>query len=352
MFYNNRLKYIILFYFYFILAGRCCRASCYIWLCVVLGATAITVCVGLFWGWQLFHYRSHISKTVDLATSGAYNVMAEFPRSNVYGSNLCISFEKTPETFDITKLAYVTLVSKSCREMATAQRNEVIQHSSLLQYNSYMFHWLQGTTFWVDITVNGSSLVSIYLLDDRASENFCSNHLKPDNVVMKWMFDFSSCNLNYAKGYMNCHFNYEINKTSTYYLCINTTIDVDLSYNITISSVVYNTSASKTSLECVQGDSCCLPFDDLLSEIFHPTCMFISTQPLSPAFIGMELVNVNLEVGQRLSVFWYCSIALVVLIFILVSSLCLCRLTQYRVNHPDFNPRECTIHCSLYGVKK
>jgi len=60
--------------FVIFMAGRYCRMCWCIWLSVVLGATAITVGVGLFWGWQLFRYRSHISETVDLATSGAYNI--------------------------------------------------------------------------------------------------------------------------------------------------------------------------------------------------------------------------------------------------------------------------------------
>ena len=324
---------------------------CCTWISTLLVAVVFVVGVSLAWIVQLFLLRSHISQTVDLATSGVYNVTSSFPQSNIYGSGLCVSFSQAEhDPVHTGELAYVSLISKACTDLRTTLRNETLVQNSALQYNSYMFHWHHGTQFSMAARVNGTSMVTIYLLKDRVSEMYCSKHLKPENIVDKWTLDIPTCYLNY-RGYLDCRINYFINSTSTYYICINTTIYVMLSYNITISSVVYSTSASKTRLECVQGDSCCLPFDGLLSEIFHPTCMFISTQPLSPAFIGMELVNVNLEVGQRLSVFWYCSIALVVLIFILVSSLCLCRLTQYKVNHPDFNPRECTIHCSLYGVK-
>ncbi len=211
--------------------------------------------------------------------------------------------------------------------LTTVYVNESFSHSSDLQDTSYMFHWHHGTSF--SLYISGSLPVNIFLLNDIVAESYCSslNFTKPQTVRL------------------DC----TINNTDTYYLCINTTIYTELTYNMTISSVVYNTSSSKLSLDCTQGDSCCLPFDGFLSEALHPTCMYVSTQPLDPSFIGMELVNVNLHVSQRLGVIFYSLELLLALLLILVISVLYYLVILYRVKHEDFNPRSCSINCSLYG---
>ena len=348
---------IILLFIYFIITvffslGKLCRICYCVWICVLLSAIAITISIGVFWGVEIFKYRSHISETVDLATSGSYDVTSEFPLSNIYGNELCLSFEQSTHTFDISKLSYVSLTSETCSDIAMTVLNESLYNNSPLQYSSYMFHWLRGTSLSIHAIVNGTSLVTIYLLNDRISESYCSMHLEPKNIVKKWMFDFTNCALIDNGGFLNCHLEASINSSGTYYICINTTTYVNPSYYINISSVVYNTSASKMSLECTQGDDCCLPFDTLVSEALHPTCMYISTQPLSPSFLGMKLVNVKLQVGQRLSVIRYCFILLLGLLLILGATVLFYLLTRYKAEHPNFDPRGCTVHCSIYAGKE
>ena len=334
--------------------GCFCRAFCYIWMGLLVIGIAVSVAVGLFWTIEIFKQRPNISKTMDLATSGIYNLTSVFPSSNVYGTEICLSFEHSAsQTIQVGHLAYVTLISENCRDVtAITYRNESLFMNSALQYNSYMFHWHKGSFFRLYAKVNGSSTTTIYLLNDRVSDMYCSKHLKPNFIVKQWSLNLTYCNLNWKAGYFDCFLDYAIETTNTYYLCINSTIYTQLSYNMTISSVFYNTSSSKLSLDCTHKDSCCLPFNNLLSEAVHPTCMYVSTQSLDPSYIGMELVNVNLLVSQRLSVVFYSLILLVALLLILLVTFLYYLTVLYKVKHSDFNPLGCTIYCSLYGVKK
>lgn len=318
---------------------------------MLLALITMTLSTGVLWYVEIFKFRPQISETVDLTTSAVYNVTSDFPLSNIFSSHLCLSFKKSSsKKYHMNSVAYVTLVSETCNLVTLSTKNETIYQNSVLEYDSFMFYWLNGTSFSFTAFVNGSSLVSVYLLNNKNAVSLCSNHLTPESIVKEWALDLSNCVMTYS-GLMHCFFNHVINVSDTYYICVNSTIYTGLSYNISISSTTYNTSASKTALECTWDEDCCLPFGDLIAELHNPTCMFVTTSPLNPAYIGMELIDVHLRVDQRLSVIWFCCILLLFLFLLLLMTFLCCQLTRYKVKHPDFDPRGCTVQCNVYGTK-
>lgn len=332
----------------FLFEGKFCR-SCYcIWTLILLVLITATLGTAFFWYIEIFKLRPQTSETVDLTTSAVYNVTSDFPLSNIFSSHLCLSFKKSSsKKYHVDSVAYVTLASETCNLVTTYTKNETVYQDSALEYEKYMFYWLNGTSFSFHAYVNGSSLVSVYLLNDRNAASLCSNHLKPENIVNEWSFNLSNCDLTYS-GLMGCSFSHIIDTSDTYYICVNSTIYAGLSYNISISSTTYNTSASSTALRCTWDKDCCLPFGDLITELDSPTCMFVTTSPLNPAYIGMELVDVHVRVDQRLWVIWNCFFLLAVLFLLLFVTLLFCQLTRYKVKHPDFDPRGCVVQCSVY----
>lgn len=214
-----------------------------------------------------------------------------------------------------------------------------------------MFYWLSGTTLSFSAEVNGSSVMSVFLLESKRSFDLCTNHITPDmdDYLKMWVFNLSNCFLDARTGFMMCKFEYKATKSGYYYICMNTTIEYNLQFNISISTIAYNTSKSKMAMECIPSEECCLPFGSVFREFYHPTCMYITTTPLQPSFSGIKLADISVRVDQRLEVIWYCVAAFIPLLLALVAAILLCRATCCKVRNPDINGRGCILYCNIYN---
>lgn len=317
-------------------------------------STAIVI--GVFWSVQVIKYRSQISTRQDLSTSAVYELTSDFPLGHIYSNQLCLTVhDHVPTTtLYVNKIAYVTLKSEECESVSVfKQEVTVTQDDAAFSYN-YMFYWLNNTILNFQADAGISSRVSIILLDNKESFDWCTNHILPSDYVMKWNFDFndvnSSCSLVPSTGRMVCLFYYALTKSGYYYLCVNSTIQYDLRYNLSISTSQYNTSLSRMAVQCTPERECCLDFQDLFSELSHPTCMFVSTTPLAPAYSWLRLSDVEVRVDQRLSVLMYCGVACLPVLLMLGCVLLLCSLTSCKVKNPSSTiTRGCVLHCNIYS---
>ena len=244
----------------------------------------------------------------------------------------------------------MSLLSEDCDAVTVSTNNESVSQDSIFGHN-YMFYWLSGTAMSFFAKVNGSSTMSVFLLDSMRSFDLCTNHITPgpEDYKKMWAFNFSNCGLIPETGLMECRFHYEVTKSGYYFICINSTIENDLMFNISISSVAYNTSNSKVAVECMPSEECCVPFDSIFVELYRPTCMFVTTEPLSSAYSGIKLTEISVRVEQRLEVIWYCITALVPVLLIFVGTILLCKTTSRKVKTPDLNGRGCIINCKVYN---
>lgn len=310
----------------------------------------LTISIAMFWAIEIIKYRSHIIKNQDLSSSAVYNVTSDFPLGNVFSNKLCLNMQETHSEITVNKLAYVSLASEDCDTVTVSTYNETVSQDSIFGHN-YMFYWLSGTTVSFFAEVNGSSVMSVFLLESKRSFDLCTNHItpSPDEYLKMWVFNLSNCYLVTRTGYMECHFHYKATKSAYYYICVNSTIEYDLQFNISISSLAYNTSKSEMAIECTPSEECCLPFNSVFRELYQPTCMFVTTTPLSPTFSGIKLTEISVRVDQRLEVVWYCVAAFLPLLLVLVATTLLCKATSCKAKNPDINGRQCVLYCSVYN---
>ena len=181
------------------------------------------------------------------------------------------------------------LSSEDCDSVFISPKNETVSQNSILGHN-YMFYWLHGTSF-----------VSVFLLNDRRSFDLWMNCITSEKFLKKWVFNISNCGIVRDTGLMRCCFEYTVLNSGYYYICVNSTIFYKLQFNISISSLVYNTSRSTTALQCIENQECCLPFGNIVKELHRPTCIFVST------LLVLGYQGISLHVEQQFSIFWYSS---------------------------------------------
>lgn len=312
-----------------------------------------TISIALFWASEIIKYRSHIIQEQDLSTSAIYNITSDFPLSNIFSNKLCLDTQDThANKYTVNKLAYVSLASADCEAVTLSVYNETVSQDSIFGHN-YMFYWLGGTNMSFSAEVNGSSTMSVFLMESKRSFDLCTNHITPDpdEYLKMWVFNLSNrnCYLDAETGFMMCKFDYKATESGYYYICVNSTIEYDLQFNISMSSVEYNTSNSKMEVECTPSDECCLPFESVFRELYRPTCMFVKTTPLDPSFSGIKLTGISIHVDQRLVVVWYCVAAFFSLLLLLIAAILLCKATSCKVKHPDINGRGCILYCNMYN---
>lgn len=279
-----------------------------------------------------------------------YNVTADFPHSNIFSNRLCLGVQDTHSmTFRVNKLVYVSLTSEECESVSASAYNQTVSQNSVLGH-SYMFYWLNGTSLSFRAEVNGSSVMSVFLMQNKRSFDLCMNHFTPEDYLKAWVFNISNCNVVASTGLMACDFRYDVKVSGYYYVCVNSTIEYNLQYNISMSALVYNTSRSRMAVQCTSSEECCLPFEDVFTELYRPTCMFVITTPLSPSFTGIRLTDIlHVRVDQRLSVIWYCIAAFFPLLLVLVCILLLCKLTSRRAKDSNVSDRGCVLYCNVYS---
>ena len=330
--------------------GKYCK-FCYYSVIITLAILVWLVAgIAIFWSIQLIKYRPDILKKEDLSSSAVYNITSSFPdQINIYSSQLCLSISDShSKKYYVGKVAYVSLASEDCGSVAVSPYNQTVRQNMLFGHN-YMFYWLKGTNVSFRAEVNGSTVMSVFLLNNKDSFNLCLDHIIPDQYLTMWAFNMSNCYLVTSTGLMICRFNFEVASSGYYYICLSSTVEYHLQYNFSIASFTYNTSKSRTAIECVASKECCLPFRDTFSELSHPTCMFVTTRPVSPAFAGVRLTDISVRVDQRSSAVWYCLFALVPLLLLLILTILLCRWTRRKVQHPEINRKGCVIYCYMYG---
>lgn len=269
--------------------GKCCRLCYGLTIAVLFLFILFAIGIALFWAFKIIQYRSHISKRQDLSSSAVYNVTSDFPLSNIFSNRLCLDTQDThAKKYTVNKLAYMSLAGEDCDTVTASTYNETVSQDSIFGHN-YMFYWLSGTTLSFSAEVNGSSVMSVFLLESKRSFDLCTNHITPDmdDYLKMWVFNLSNCFLDARTGFMMCKFEYKATKSGYYYICMNTTIEYNLQFNISISTIAYNTSKSKMAMECIPSEECCLPFGSVFREFYHPTCMYITTTPLQPSFSGI-----------------------------------------------------------------
>ena len=315
----------------------------------------IIAAIGIFWLVEIIEYRSHISRNKDLSSSAVYELTSDFPRANLYSNQLCLTVRghALPTIFDINKVAYVTLSSEDCQLVSVVAKDEVVSQDSAFGHN-YMFYWLNGTYILFRATVNITSTLTVYLYDSKLSFDLCSDHISNDDWLEIWTFDFSkhhSCVLISSLGVMSCEFQFNVTSSGYYYLCMDSTVENGLLYNLTISSIQYDTSQRRTAVQCFPDQECCLSFLSVFEEVSNPTCMFVSTVPLIPTYTGIVLSDVEIRVDQRLSVIWYCVICLVPLLAVLGCGSLLCRITSRKVKNQNVFSRGCVLYCNIYSSK-
>ena len=303
-----------------------------------------------FWLIQIVSDRSQVSKQVDLSSSAVVNVTSEFPPlTNLYSNKLCLDLKETFSThLYVNKVAYVSLASEDCDSVFISPKNETVSQNSILGHN-YMFYWLHGTSFVFIAEFNGTSTMSVFLLNDKRSFDLCMNRITPDKFLKKWVFNISNCGIVRDTGLMRCRFEYTVLNSGYYYICVNSTILYKLQFNISISSLVYNTSRSTTALKCIENQECCLPFGNIVKELHRPTCMFVSTSPLTPDTAGIRMSGISLRVEQRFSVFWYSMVIFLVLISAFFLTVLFYWMTRYKVKNPSVYMRGCILQFNLYG---
>lgn len=338
-------------------SGKYCRA-CYLIVTATLATLIlILLAVTVFWLVEIFKNRSHISVGTDLSASEIYNVTSLFPSSNIYSNHLCLDIKQTHSTpstnLHVNKVVYVSLASIKCSSVFVSTDNTTLIQNSVLGH-SYMFYWLKGTRFSFFAELNGSSVMYVYLLTNRMSFDMCLDHITPQDYLEVWQFTPTShgeffCAIVPTTGLMDCRLEYEIPASGYYYICVNSTMLKNLQYNFTISAQVYNVSRSKTVVQCVASDECCVPFGNVFEELVDPTCVFVVSVPLDPIYSGLRLTDVSLHVDQRMSVVWYCVVAILPLLIVLAVVMLFCRLTARKVKNPNTDARGCVIHCNLYS---
>lgn len=309
----------------------------------------LAICV--FWSVAIIQYRSHISRQEDLSSSAVYKVSSEFPHANLLSNQLCLTVHNRPPPlpYDITKVADVTLASKDCREVTVTTVERVVSQDSKLGHN-YMFYWLSGTQLAFNAIINVSSVMSVLLYDNKQSYDWCTSHFRNNDYVMDWTLRLGEyCGLVTQLGLMSCNFEYNITRSGYYYICMDNTIENNLQYNLSISSVVYNITPSSTPLQCTPNVECCLPFHSIFEELRSPNCLFVTTKPLDPAYTGIVLSDVEIRVDQRLDVIWYCVFCLVPLLTLLGCALLLCRMTGRKAKDPNLFSKGCVLHCKIYS---
>ena len=290
-----------------------------------------------------------MSKSVDLSTSEVYDLTSEFPLSNYYSNHLCLSLNESHSMrFTDEKIASVYLTSEDCNSVSLTTQNETIsQRNSILGHN-YMFYWLKGTTFSVVVEVNGTSLVTLFLLKSERSFDLCINRLHPEDYLMAWLFSVQNCSIITDTGFMRCRFEYTVQNSGYYYICVNSTILNNLRYNFSISSLVYDQSKSESALECTISEKCCISFKNIFRELHSPTCVFVTTSPLGPTFTGIRLSDISLYVDQRYSVIGYCVVAFIPLATALFLTILFYKVINRKFKNPDAYTKGCTLQCYLF----
>ena len=275
---------------------------------------------------------------------------SSFPEwSNVYSSQLCLSISDShSKKYYVNKVAYVSLASENCQSVTVSPFNQTVSQNFLFGHN-YMFYWLTGTNVSFQAEVNGTTVMSIFILDNKDSFNLCLDHIIPDQYLSMWVFNISNCALVVPTGLMECKFEYEVTSSGYFYICVNSTVLYHLEYNFSIVSHTYNTSKRSRAIECVASEECCLPFSSALREMSQPTCMFVTTRPVSPEFTGIRLTDITVCVDQRSTIVWYCLGVLASLILMLLGTIWLCRVTRRKVRHPEVSQRGCMVYCSVYS---
>lgn len=319
----------------------------------------------IFWSVKIINYRSQVAKEIDLSSSVVYDVTSDFSHGHLYSTQLCLNLTGSHSigahsaNYYVDKVAYVSLASEDCDSVLISTKNETISQNSIVGSN-YMFYWLNGSAvkFHVEMDIiDNSSVVTLLLLNDKAAFDLCLYDLTPDeHIVAIWTFNLntSNCVIVAGKGWILCDFDYSVSVSEWYYVCINrTTRNINsFYYNLTLSSLIYDLSSSTAALQCTKSGECCLPFKDIFSEIYNPTCIYISTTPISPAFTGIRLTDISVYVDQRLTLFWYCIALLGPLLLILMLTLSFCRMT-HRIKERDscYTGRRCVLQCNLYSSK-
>jgi hypothetical protein len=335
---------------YLVFIGKCWRICCGITIATLISLSLLVVGIAMYWAIEVIKYRSHIMESQDLSSSAVYNITSDFPLSNIFSTSLCLNSQDAHvKKYTVDKLAHISLAVEDCETVIASTYNESVTEDSVFGHN-YMFYWLSGTTVSFDAVVNGSSTMSVFLLESKRSFDLCTNHItpSPDDYLKMWAFNLSNCFLT-ATGYMECRFQYETERSGYFYICVNSTIEYDLQFNISITSIEYNISKSRTVTDCVPDKECCLPFKNIFKELYHPTCVFVNTTPLSPSFRGIKLTEITVRVDQRLDVFWYCLAALFPLLLVLVVTIIFCKATRRKFKNPDINGRGCIMYCNIYS---